>query len=151
MHCRTLMHTDTTQAEEVRRLFFEAYTVEAALIGVADFPPLRRSASDIARAPSIFFGCERDQELAAVAEVETTNGPTANIAAFAVRPAWFRHGMGTFLLAHLLALLDKTTVTVSTACGNIPALALYEKFGFRSSRHWRTACGIDMVTLAREP
>jgi ribosomal protein S18 acetylase RimI-like enzyme len=45
--------------------------------------------------------------------------------------------------------MEAALATVSTAASNAPAIALYEKYGFRLRSRWMTH-GIDMVTLARD-
>jgi len=143
-----LDHTDPEQAATICEVLVAAYTVEARLIGVTDFAPLRRTAEDIAAAPSTFFGSSADGRLVAVAELEELGKEAVNIASFAVLPAVFRRGIGLRLLRHVLEAVGSARVTVSTASANQPAIALYEKEGFAISRRWEIE-GIDMVTLAR--
>lgn len=143
-----LDHTDPEQAATICELLVAAYTVEARLIGVADFAPLRRTAEDIAAAPSTFFGSSADGRLVAVAELEELGREAMNIASFAVHPTAFRRGFGHRLLRHVLESEGSGRVTVSTAAANRPAIALYEKEGFTVSRRWGIE-GIDMVTLVR--
>jgi ribosomal protein S18 acetylase RimI-like enzyme len=144
-----LDQTDPAQAERICRLLRDSYAVEARLIGVEDFAPLRRGIADIRNASSTFHGCSRGGSLVAVAEVEREADGTANIAGFVVDPGAFRKGIGTRLLLHVLQVVGDSAVTVSTASANAPAIALYEKHGFGIRRHWRTDCGIAMVTLER--
>jgi ribosomal protein S18 acetylase RimI-like enzyme len=143
-----LDHTDPAQAAAICELLVAAYTVEAQLIGVTDFAPLRRTADDIAAAASTFVGGSADGRLVAVAELEELGTEAVHIASFAVHPAVFRRGIGHGLLRHVLEAVGPGRVTVSTAAANRPAIALYEKGGFAISRRWEIE-GIDMVTLAR--
>jgi ribosomal protein S18 acetylase RimI-like enzyme len=144
-----LDHTDPTQSERIRRVLFDAYSIEAGLIGVADFPPLRRSAANIRNTQSTFFSYTHEGELIAVAEIERERAQQANIASFVVHPNFFRKGIGSQLLRHVVELLGNTLITVSTASKNRPAIALYEKHGFQISESWTTECQIEMVTLSR--
>lgn len=52
-----------------------------------------------------------------------------------VHDAWHRRGVGTALLGSLLDLADRwlnlTRVELTVFTDNLPAIALYEKFGFR--------------------
>lgn len=146
-----LDHRCPEVAEQIRALLFAAYTVEAELIGAADFPPLRRTAEHIARCGSTFFGWFADDALVAVAEVEQEPGAPPHIAGFAVHPSAFRRGHGAALLRHVLESLGPGPVTVSTASANEPAIRLYEAHGFRIVRSWSTPDGFDLVTLARDP
>lgn len=135
-------------AVEIHRVMMAAYQVEAELLGVADFFPLRRTVAQIAAAGSQFFGLFVEDRLTAVAEVEPQ--PTAtNIAALVVAPDHFRKGFASALLRSILELYADRDLTVSTGALNRPALLLYEKLGFRKQRRWSTPDGIPMVTLLR--
>ncbi|MCF6360291.1 MAG: GNAT family N-acetyltransferase [Cyclobacteriaceae bacterium] len=57
-------------AEEIYLLFQESYTVEADLLGIANFPPLSRSVSNIRESKTHFWGYYKNSILAAVAEIE---------------------------------------------------------------------------------
>ena len=145
-----LDHTDATESEKIRQLLFDAYSIEAALIGAADFPPLRRSAANICEARSTFFGCLYEGKLIALAEIEKEQARQVNIASFVVHPSYFRRGIGSQLLHYLLELLGNIRITVSTAGKNGPAIALYEKHGFQISEIWAIEeFQLDMVTMFR--
>ncbi|MEM7343943.1 MAG: GNAT family N-acetyltransferase [Chloroflexota bacterium] len=146
-----LVHSDRIEAEWIRQVLFDAYTVEAALIGMTDFPPLRRSAANIQAAQSIFFGCLQTGKLIAVAEIEGEPLQQVTIASFVVHPSCFRRGVGSCLLRHTLEIFDKTPITVSTASQNKPAITLYEKHGFQITKHWTINNHLEMVTLIRNP
>lgn len=144
-----LDHRDLMQSERIRHVFFDAYSIEAELIDVADFPPLRRSATDIRDDRSVFLGCTQDGELVAVAEIESEPEQQANIAGFVVHPNSFRKGIGSKLLCYVLEFLGDREVTVSTAVKNRPAISLYEKHGFQIVQTWTIGSQIEMVTLSR--
>ena len=142
-----LDHTDPAQAERICRVLLASYAVEAALVGVEDFAPLRRGSREIRAATSTFYGGVTEGRLVAVAEIEETGEGTANIAGFVVHPDVFRQGIGSQLLQHVLTTVEATRFSVSTAAVNGPAIALYEKHGFRLRDRWSTPDGIDMITL----
>lgn len=144
-----LDHTNPTQSERIQRVLFDSYSIEAKLIDVTDFPPLRRSAANIRHAQSTFFGCTHEGEVIAVAEIEREPAQPANIAGFVVHPNFFRRGIGSQLLCYVLERLGNTLVTVSTGSKNRPAIALYTKYGFQLSETWVIEPKIDMVTLSR--
>lgn len=144
-----LDHTTDEGSEKIRKIFFDAYSVEAILIGATEFPPLKRTAFDIGSAKSSFFGCTSNSFLAAVAEIENANSHLPNIAGFAVHPDYFRRGVGSFLLSNILECLGKSKVTVSTASANVPATSLYKKYGFLITKSWSTKCRISMVTMEK--
>ena len=144
-----LDHVDARLSEHICKVMVEAYAVEARLIDAVDFPPLRRGAADIRTSEAVFYGAWDQGELVAAAEVE--GGEGWNIASFVVHPSRFRRGIGTGLLKHVLHVIGPAPVTVSTARANAPAIALYEKHGFRISRRWSTRDGIEMVTMTANP
>lgn len=144
-----LDHTNEQISERIRKVFFDSYSVEATLIGVTEFPPLKRTASDIRSAESSFFACTDKNFLAAVTEIENASSHLPNIAGFAVHPEYFRRGVGSFLLSNILGGLGNSSVSVSTASANVPATSLYEKHGFQIIKNWSTKSRISMVTMER--
>ncbi|HEX3127231.1 MAG TPA: GNAT family N-acetyltransferase [Thermoanaerobaculia bacterium] len=141
-----LDHTRPEITAEIHRVMMAAYRIEAELLGVSDFFPLRRTVEQILSASSLFFGAFADDRLAAVAEIEAEEDPV-NIASLVVDPDHFRKGLATRLLHFLLSLYRDRDLTVSTGILNRPALSLYDKLGFREYRRWSTNDGIPMITL----
>jgi ribosomal protein S18 acetylase RimI-like enzyme len=135
-------------SEAICAILCRSYAVEAELIGVEDFPPLRRTSEDIRASQSTFIGCSSENRLVAVAELEHENDRSTNIAGFVVHPEFFRRGIGSHLLRHVLASVGTQTVTVSTAAANVPAVSLYEIHGFSIFKRWSIE-DLEMVTLAR--
>lgn len=146
-----LTHTDAAVAEAIRALMVESYRVEAEILGVSEFVPLRRPASDIAAADAIFLGIEAGGDLMAVAEVEDVEPAHVHIGSFVVRPSQFRRGLGRELLEEIVRRFGAGEITVSTGIRNEPALRLYQSRGFRELRRWETPDGIPMITLRRGP
>jgi len=136
-------------AEAIRGLMAEAYAVEAAILGLDDFPPLHRTVADLAGADSRFLGVWEAGALVAVAELDVSEPAAVTIDSLVVRPSRFRKGLGTALLDAIEGLPSATVVRVSTAAGNLPALALYLRLGFEEERTWMTPDGIPMITFAR--
>lgn len=146
---QVLDHTDEQEAERIRQLFFDSYSVEARIIGVRDFPPLRRTRAEILDSDAVFHGTFMIDRLSSVAELEHSRDGIINIAGFAVHPELFRRGIGARFLEHLIQGSAGYTMTVSTAIANGPAISLYQKSGFSICQTWKTPCGIEMVTLER--
>lgn len=161
-----LEHGRAGVAESIRAVLFAGYAVEAAIIGRNEnFFPLLRTAEHIRRTASTFIGAfeanaddTAGRSPIAVAELEIAPEAGAhgspetarlNIASFVVHPDWFRCGVGSALLDHIVATHGQRPVAVSTAAANGPAVGFYEKHGFVASRHWTTEDGISMVTLSR--
>lgn len=144
-------HATPAVAEELRALMAAAYAVEAALLGVADFAPLRRTAAHVAATDAEFVGIREEGVLVAAAELETLAPHHTHIGALVVRPDRFRRGLATALLGAVIATRPAHAITVSTGAANAPAVRLYERHGFALERTWTTPDGIPMVTLRRDP
>lgn len=141
--------TDASVAEAIRGVMAAAYAVEAARLGVEDFPPLRRTAAQIAASAARFVGVWDTDELLAVAEVERPGRGRVHLASLVVLPSHFRRGLASALLRRVLDADPGDDLTVSTGVRNEPALRLYAAHGFVVVRRWTTSDGIPMVTLRR--
>jgi ribosomal protein S18 acetylase RimI-like enzyme len=143
-----LDHFSENVANQIYDVYQLSYKVEASLVGVEDFPPLRRSASDIQTSSSQFLGQRIGADLAAVVEY-TRDGEALSIDSLVVHPEYFRRGLASELLQLLFAKVQWRTACVETATANNPAIVLYQKFGFSESKRWKTADGIDKIELKR--
>ena len=150
-HIVHLLHEEPAVAETIRAVMFQAYLVEAELLGVSDFVPLRRTAEDIASSEALFLGISTDGTLAAVAEVVRPEPHGTHIDSLVVLPSRFRRGLGKAMVRHIVGAHPSDAITVSTGVRNQPALMLYTSQGFREHRLWSTNDGIPMVTLLRTP
>ena len=146
-----LPHEEPAMAEKIRAVMFQAYLVEAELLGVPDFVPLRRTAEEIASSEALFLGISAEGTLAAVAEVARPEPHRIHIDSLVVRPSRFRRGLGRAMVRHIVSANPSNPITVSTGVRNQPALLLYTSQGFREHRLWSTNDGIPMVTLLRTP
>jgi ribosomal protein S18 acetylase RimI-like enzyme len=141
-----LDHLSEGVAVQIYNIFQLSYKVEARLVGVEHFPPLRRTASDIQSSNSQFLGLWIGVELAAVVEF-TQRAKDLSIDSLVVHPEYFRRGLASQLLHSLLAKVHWRIAKVETASANNPALLLYREFGFSESKRWKTADGIEKVQL----
>ena len=141
-----LDHHSDSVAIQIHDVFQISYKVEAELVGVDDFPPLRRKASLIQSSDSQFLGQRIEGDLAAVVEF-SESGEELSIDSLVVHPQYFRRGLASQLLQSLLARKPWKIAYVDTAAANDPALELYKKFGFSESKRWKTADGIEKVRL----
>ncbi|MEQ9438727.1 MAG: N-acetyltransferase [Cyclobacteriaceae bacterium] len=138
---------DIRIAEQMHQVFQVSYRVEAELLGVEDFPPLKRSVSDLLGSSTSFFGYWMKQQLIAVVEVEEQEN-TTNINSLVVDPAFFRRGIARQLLAFVRASYPSGMITVETGADNLPAIRLYENFGFKKEKQWWTSIGIKKIKLS---
>ncbi len=129
-----------------------AYAQEAQLLQIADFPPLARTAADIAADGDLYLGARVGGEIVGVLSL----GPDPEaqqrcINTLVVHPGAQRQGTGRRLVEAALAHLPGTPCAVVTAAANAPALALYRAMGFRPYRYG--VVGVDdlpMVKLRRD-
>ncbi|WP_051967409.1 GNAT family N-acetyltransferase [Kitasatospora mediocidica] len=130
---RRLDLTDEATARAVHRVARRGYAVEAALIDFDGIPPLHESLAELRAQPLCWLGAvTRDGELAAfVGWAEPAGGGVIDIDRVCVDPRWFRAGLASRLLSHLLTeLRPDTDALVSTGARNLPAVRLYERLGF---------------------
>jgi ribosomal protein S18 acetylase RimI-like enzyme len=120
--------------------------VEAELVGIVDFPPLRISLDALAVRPGTFYGLTRERRLVGAVEVEELGSVTRQIAALVVDPDCFRRGIGRRLIQFVLE-DSPNRVLVSTSPSNTPALALYHSMGFRLIETHACSDGIDLCLL----
>ena len=66
---------------QLLRVWHRAYEVEADLVGIEDFPPLRVSLEALAARPGTFYGLSRAQRLVGAIEVEELGSGTRQISA----------------------------------------------------------------------
>ncbi|HSS49436.1 MAG TPA: GNAT family N-acetyltransferase [Thermoanaerobaculia bacterium] len=149
VNVKALNHRERPTAESIRAIQLAAYSQEAKLLGVADFPPLRRSVDDLQASFEQFFGAYLGKALIGVVAIESTDTPDQLcISSLVVAPAAQRSGVGTALLRELLRRFPTQTFVVSTGVANVPALALYERFGFVELSR-RFVGTLELVQLCR--
>jgi ribosomal protein S18 acetylase RimI-like enzyme len=135
-------------AEKIHRVFQVSYAVEASLLGVTDFPPLNRKIKDLMESPTLFYGCWEDSILVGVIEIEILE-PYIDIWSLVVDPQYFRRGFAQKLLAYVEAIYWDKNLVVETGWGNLPALTLYQKLGFKIIDRWQTSIGIEKIRLEK--
>ncbi|MFK7921613.1 MAG: GNAT family N-acetyltransferase [Bacteroidia bacterium] len=148
MQLALLPHHQREIAQEIWAVWQSSYRIEAALVGVEDFPPLRKTVEDIMSSPLHFVGIRLGERLAALAgySIEDEQLEISNLV---VDPAFFRQGLAGKLMEYLLAQNAWTEAIVDTAQVNLPAINLYQKWGFEEINRWLPAHGIPIVRLSR--
>ena len=126
-----------------------AYAVEARLIGYPHLPPAHETLAALQVCGAEVWLCEDGGELLGVVGLEHVSEDEVLIARLFVAPSAFRRGVGTALVGHALAAARGRRVRVGTAAANRPALALYERLGFRRVAESEPAPGVHYVELVR--
>jgi ribosomal protein S18 acetylase RimI-like enzyme len=93
--------------------------------------------------------CEEAGELVGAVGVEDL-GEALLIARLVVDPGATRRGVGTALVQRAVELAGGRVVRVGTAAANAPALALYERLGFRRVGERSVGPGLAYVDLVRD-
>ncbi|KAF7773777.1 hypothetical protein PCIT_a0096 [Pseudoalteromonas citrea] len=144
---RLLDNTKHTVATQIYDVFQASYKIEAALIGIAYFPPLARMIDDINAAKTLFYGYFEEQELAAVVEISMQD-TVLSIDSLTVSPAFFRKGIARKLLCFVMDEYPFSCALVETAAVNAPAIALYQKQGFVVFKKWTPDHGVEKVAMS---
>ncbi|TQR18970.1 GNAT family N-acetyltransferase [Psychrobacillus vulpis] len=131
---RLLDHKEESTAEKMLAVQIPAYKIEAEWIGFDGIPQLRDTIHDIIISEEVFIGNYEGTQLAGFVSFTKTD-ELLDICRLVVHPYYFRKGIATALLKHVLSLkLENQQVLVSTGAKNTPAIQLYENFGFKKSK-----------------
>jgi ribosomal protein S18 acetylase RimI-like enzyme len=130
-------HRTLLTAQQLHAVQMVAYAQEAKLLGASYFPPLERTVDEVQSTDEVFLAAFMSQELVGAASVwPDPEGMGMNIASLVVAPQFQRQGIGTALMASVLASHGSGEITVQTGARNLPALSLYARAGFVELRRW---------------
>ncbi|MCC3771729.1 N-acetyltransferase [Streptomyces sp. UNOC14_S4] len=145
---RPLDLADPQTAHAAHCITKAAYAIEAKLIDFDGIPALHETLAGMRAHPLTWLGVlTPDGQLAAFVAYDRTTDPV-EIDRVCVDPAWFRHGLASRLLGHLMdELLPAKDLTVSTGAANEPAIALYKRLGFARTQDFSPAPGLTMASF----
>jgi len=135
-------------AKKIYHVFQRSYAIEAKILKALDFPPLKRTTEDFIQSDTQFYGCYSGQELAAVIELDI-NEESIHIQSLVVDPAFFRLGIAGKLIEFVFNNFETRYFTVETGVDNMPAVKLYEKYGFAEIKQYDTDHGIRKIRLEK--
>ncbi|WP_199444131.1 GNAT family N-acetyltransferase [Umezawaea beigongshangensis] len=137
--------SDDATASAVRTIGLRACAVEAALIGSTAVPALSESLAQMRAQPVRWLGAHVDGRLAAFLARSDLGDGTIDVERLCADPAHFRRGLASRLLERVVD--EGRDVLVSTGAANLPALALYARFGFVLVRHVEPEPGVRLALL----
>ncbi|WP_119394773.1 GNAT family N-acetyltransferase [Salinibius halmophilus] len=127
------------QLPQLYQLRLQAYAVEAKLLGVEYLPPMTQALSDFIKEPDRHWGIFGANQLQAGISCDGNQ-----ITSLVVHPNYFRQGLASQLLSHVLP--RQAYWLVMTGAANTPALLLYQKHGFTLSKRFEVE-GLELVEL----
>lgn len=142
-------HREALTAFRIWTVFQKSYKAEAELLGVDSFPPLERSVESIRDSDNAFWCLLAGGQPGGVVEV-SDQVTCLEICSLAVSPEFFRQGVATALMSHVLSLATNKDVVVQTARLNVPAISLYRGFNFTETGTRESRDGIVLVSLIKK-
>lgn len=153
MRIELLDHRQPAVAHQIHAVLVLAHAQEAALLQVARFVALERTAEDIAASAEYFLGALEGSTLLGALSLAPDEEPgQIEVVSLVVHPAHQRRGIARALMHEALRLAEGTPFAVAVGARNGPALALYRDLGFVAYR--RGTLGpeaLPMVKLRRAP
>ena len=135
-------------AKEIRNIFQSSYAIEAEMLKVIDFPPLKRTISQFLNCNSEFYAYYLNQNIAGLIEIKN-NQDLTHIQSLVVYPKYFRKGIGRKLVQFVLDTYKSIIFTVETGVNNHPAIKLYISLGFVEQNQWDTNHGVRKVKFKK--
>ena len=135
-------------SKEIYSIFQASYKIEAELLKVTDFPPLKRIVTDFLGCNNVFYAYYIGNDIAGVIEVDD-NSESTHIQSLVVSPKYFRQGIAKQLVQFVLDSYTSKVVTVETGLDNKPAIQLYTSFDFEESKQFDTTHGVRKIQLKK--
>ncbi|WP_419881684.1 GNAT family N-acetyltransferase [Peribacillus sp. B-H-3] len=143
-----LDNKNSVMAEKILNVQLPAYQIEAKIIGFEGIPQLKDTVRDITECRETFVGYTSGDELLGFISYTVEDG-AIDICRLVVDPAHFRKGIARELLEHVLEIAGNNKVIVSTGKKNVPALNLYQSFGFEKVKDAEVAPGVFIAILEK--
>ena len=143
---KQLEQSKTKVASEIHRVFQASYAVEAQLLKAHYFPPLHRTIIDFEKSKNEFWAYFDQEAIVAVAEIKIELS-FIHIQSLVVLPSHFRKGIAGKMILHVFKCYERKSYIVETGLANIPAIRLYQKYGFNEILQYDTKFGIRKLRL----
>ena len=135
-------------SEKIYSIFQASYKIEAELLKATNFPPLRRSISDLLDCNNTFYAYYIDKNIAGIIEINYSIELT-HIQSLVVYPKLFRKGIAKQLVQFVLTSYTSKVFIVETGLANYPAIKLYKQFNFQETKQWDTDHGVRKIRFER--
>jgi len=145
---KKLNNKDIVIAKKIRLVFQVSYAIEAKLLNATNFPPLNRTLNDFINCDTQFYGYWKNEALTAVVEIRDNQNSTL-IQSLVVDPLYFRQGIAGKLINFVFENYNSKTFNVETGLANLPAIKLYERFGFSEVKQYDTDVGIRKIRFEK--
>jgi ribosomal protein S18 acetylase RimI-like enzyme len=137
-------------AQQIYPLQQAAYLLESRLIDYPNLPPLHESIETLRQSQELFLAYWAEGQVAGVLSY-IRHQDRLEICRLVISPHHFRQGIaGRLLQAVETVEPEIKRLTVSTALKNQPALALYQKYGYRQTSQTILPDGLVLVELQKE-
>ena len=149
---KKLQNSNIEISKNIFFIFQVSYAIEAELLNITDFPPLKRTLENYINSSTEFFGYFKNQNLAGVIEIDNNNNNNnkfTHINSLVVDPKFFRQGIARKLMEFVFETFDSDLFVVETGLENGPAIKLYNNLGFKEVNQWNTDHGIRKVKFDR--
>lgn len=139
---------DQDTLEQLWRLQHIAYRLEAERIGFHQIPPLMDTLDTLRACGEQFYG-RVDEEAEIIGAVAVEEGTDSIcISRMMVHPDCFKQGIASSLMEYVLKEYNKVPLkVVSTGALNLPAVSLYQKYGFKPVSSEEIAPGVELITF----
>lgn len=145
---KQLNNKDAIIAKKIREVFQVSYVIEAKLLNAKIFPPLNRTLDDFTKSETQFYGYWKNEALAAVIEIRYNQNSTL-IQSLVVDPIFFRQGIAGKLINFVFENYNSKIFNVETGLANLPAIKLYERYGFVEIKQYDTDIGIRKIRFEK--
>jgi ribosomal protein S18 acetylase RimI-like enzyme len=126
-----------------------SYRVEGTLMGFYGIPAMKETVESILNSNDTYEGFYENNQLAGFIAFNI-NGDTVEITKLVVNPPHFRKGIATQLIQHLFEMNSNAKLyKVSTGTKNIPAITLYNKYGFQQVGQKEVASSVFITQLEK--
>jgi ribosomal protein S18 acetylase RimI-like enzyme len=148
IHIAQIDHREPAVATKIRTILELAFEQEAISMGSARLAEYDETIDEIQGSNEFFLGAMEEGELLGSLSIGPDDEPNQiSISTLVVHPKHQRKGIARLLLSDALQRAQGMVVSVCTGASNLPALRLYQEFGFIEYR--RGTIGPENLALVK--